>query len=86
MSRISTAFGLPNSVIKITFTAAPREENELYLSSICAPCNVIVLFGRHAKAEPKRDPRACISDLMKDCECSKRRACFPLKSCIVLTV
>ena len=54
------------SVIKITFTSAPREETELYFSSICALANVIVLFGRHAKAEPVDDPRRCITDIMKD--------------------
>lgn len=74
-SGVDLHFGQHFSVIKITFTAAPREENELYLSSICAPANVIVVFGRHAKADPKRDPRACISDVMKAPRYPKRALC-----------
>ena len=76
---VKTHFGLHFSVIQITFAAAPREENELYLSLICAPANVIVVWGRHAKADPKRDPRACISDVMKAPRDPMRAQCkFPI--------
>ena len=72
-------FGMHFSVIKMTFTAAPKEENGLYLSSICAPANVIVVWGRHAKADPQRDPRACISDVMKAPGNPMRAPCeFPI--------
>ena len=80
LAAVKTHFGLHFSVVKITFTAAPREENELYLSSICAPTNVIVVCGRHAKADPKRDPRACISDVMKAPRDPMRAQCkFPIE-------